>query len=250
MTNRFVFIACHYNMAASIARMLHSIYGQSYANWKLIITDDVSSVDDRARLKATVNQFRSIQNSGSFINDIDKVIVHYNAEKRWETLNVLNMIRQHCAPEDIVCRIDCDDYLCDLDALAIIHSAYEQTGCDALWTMHRWGLSDRNISGSMSDESDPYVHPWVSSHLKTFRARLLNGVNEENFKGETGEYVRRAGDQALYLPVLKNAAKRFFLPRVVYHYHIDEQGGAVYQTDDARFQRDEALFLRSRGFVE
>jgi hypothetical protein len=64
-----------------------------------------------------------------------------------------------------------------------------------------------------------------------------------------GELVRRAGDQALYLPILHNAKKWMYLPRVLYSYTIDEQGGAVYQTDDAKFQKAEADFIRARGYV-
>jgi len=100
----------------------------------------------------------------------------------------------------------------------------------------------------MSPDSDPYKHPWVSSHLKTFRKYLLNNVKDENFRGEDGNYVRRAGDQAIYLPALKNTNKREFIPRCMYHYTINDVPD-TYQTPDARFQRDEALFIRSRGYV-
>lgn len=154
-----------------------------------------------------------------------------------------------CEDEDIICRIDADDWLIDLDALAIINETYNKLGCDALWTAHRWGFSDHNISGPMPPTANPYVHPWVSSHLKTFRKRLLNGVPYQNFLNMNGELVRRAGDQSLYLPVLHNAKHRIFLPRVMYHYSIDEQNGAVYHTDDARFQKAEADFIRNRGYI-
>jgi DhnA family fructose-bisphosphate aldolase class Ia len=37
---------------------------------------------------------------------------------------------------------------------------------------------------------------------------LINDVKDENFRGEDGNYVRRAGDQAIYLPVLSKTKKR------------------------------------------
>jgi len=101
----------------------------------------------------------------------------------------------------------------------------------------------------MDDNADPYRHPWVASHLKTFRKHLIKGVKDENFRGEDGNYIRRAGDQAIYLPVLHKAKRRAFLPRCMYHYTIKDVP-ETYQTNDAVFQRDEALFLRSRGFVQ
>lgn len=242
MTNRFVFVAPMYNASAYVGRMLHSICGQSYENWKLILVDDVSSPEERISEENIITKFQHLYGMGG------KIDVIWNDEKKWEVANVLKGISM-CEDDDIVCRIDADDWLTDLDALAIIDSAYSRQECDILWTAHRWSFSDKNISQAMPNDVDPYAYPWVSSHLKTFKKSLLNDVNDENFRGFDGEYIRRAGDQAIYLPALWKAKKRLFIPRVMYHYTINDVP-ETYQTDDAHFQRDEAQFLRSRGFVE
>lgn len=242
--NKFVFIAPMYEASDTIHRMLHSICGQSYEKWKLILIDDVSSKQHKDKCEAIIQEFSEMV-GGAYADKIDVV---WNEEKKWEVSNVLHGISM-CEDDDIVCRIDADDWLTDLDCLAIINSAYNESSCEALWTAHRWSFSDRNISGPMPSDADPYLHNWVSSHLKTFRKSLLNGVNDENFRGEDGEYIRRAGDQAIYLPVLQNTKKRLFLPRVMYHYTIKDVP-ETYQTNDAIFQRDEALFLRKRGYVK
>jgi len=158
-----------------------------------------------------------------------------------------------CAYNDIICRLDADDFLCDLDALRIINDVYKQTGCDCLWTAHRW-FDDRqvtmqNISGPLPPGADPYKTPWCSSHFKTFRKHLLNGVKDGNFRGKDGEYFKRIGDQALMLPALKNSKKYFYLPLVTYSYRCD-MSPETFQTADAKFQHDEAVFLRQRGYIE
>jgi glycosyltransferase involved in cell wall biosynthesis len=239
MSNRFVFIVPIFNASTTLARMLHSIVGQSYENWKIILIDDVSSEEEQAKCKKILYQFHELfQVTGHAQEKLDKVIWNSQSRgKQWEVSN------------DIICRIDGDDYLCELDALAMINSVYIEAKCDALWTKHRWGMSDKNISADMSQGADPFRHPWVSSHFKTFRKYLLNDVKDVNYRGEDGEYVRRAGDQAIYLPALYRSKKHVFFPRVLYHYNIKDVP-ATYQTDDAKFQRDEALFLRARGFVE
>jgi glycosyltransferase involved in cell wall biosynthesis len=243
--NRFVFVAPMYNASAYLSQMLVSVVGQSYTNWKVILIDDVSDQHEVTKEKEIVESWRYL------INDVRgadaKISVTWNADKKWEVANVLHGISM-CKDNDIVCRIDADDWLTELDALAILASAYEQLGCDCLWTSHRWSFSDKNISGPMPPSADPYRHPWVSSHLKTFRKHLLNSVNDQNFRGEDGNYIRRAGDQAIFLPVLHQAKKRSYLPRCMYHYTIKDIP-ETYQTDDAKFQRDEALFLRERGYV-
>jgi len=244
MNNHFVFIAPMYNASDTLPMMLHSLCGQSYNHWKLILIDDVSSQEHREKSEKTCNEFKLLLNK----KYSDSIINVWNVEKKWEVANVLHGL-SFCNDNDIVCRIDADDWLTDTDSLAIIDSAYQQTGCDILWTAHRWGFSDKNISGPMSQDSNPYKHPWVSSHLKTFRKKLLNDVKDENYRGEDGNYIRRAGDQAIYLPALHNSKKRIFLPRVMYHYTINDVP-ETYQTNDAIFQRDEAVFLRNRGYVK
>lgn len=238
--NRFVFVAPMFNASKTLARLLHSLYGQSYDNWRLVLIDDVSEQSHADACNIILEKFDKLDDS--------KIIDFWNIDKQWEVANVLKGIGQ-CDDNDIICRIDADDWLVELDALAIIDAAYQQTGCEALWTAHRWGFSDKNISNQLPSDADVYRHPWVTSHLKTFRKKLLNGVKDENYRGEDGNYIRRAGDQAIYLPALHNTTKRFFLPRVMYHYTIDDVP-ETYQTSDARFQRDEALFLRERGFVK
>lgn len=239
MDNNFVFVAPMFNASSTLCRMLHSIYGQSYDSWKLILIDDVSSDENRQKCESIIEKFEKITPGRT------KVI--WNETKEWEVSNVLKGISM-CEEDDIVCRIDADDWLTELDCLAIMNYAYNSTGCDIAWSAHRWSFSDKNISGPLSNDADPYKHHWVTSHLKTFRKRLLNDVKDANYRGEDGEYIRRAGDQAIYLPALHNSKNRLFVPRVMYHYTIKDVP-ETYQTKDAKFQRDEALFLRSRGYI-
>lgn len=240
-----------YNASAYVGQMLASIVGQSYSNWKIILIDDVSDREEQVKCNKIIFRYQELL--GHLGHDPTKLQVIWNGDdpkrgKQWEVANVLHGISM-CEDDDIVCRIDADDWLTDLDALAYLNALYNQSGADVLWTAHRWGFTDKNISGPMPADADPYKHPWVSSHLKTFRKRLINGVPYENFTNMNGELVRRAGDQAVYLPILNRASRRGFVPRVMYHYTLDEQGGAVYQTNDAKFQKAEADFIRARGYV-
>jgi glycosyltransferase involved in cell wall biosynthesis len=242
--NNFVFISPMFNASDTLPQMLHSLCGQSYENWRLILIDDVSSKEHREKSEKICNEFKFLLN-GKYS---DRILNVWNVEKKWEVANVLHGLSM-CHDDDVICRIDADDWLTETDCLAIIDSAYQQTNCDILWTAHRWGFSDKNISGPMPQDADPYKHPWVSSHLKTFRKKLLKDVKDENYRGEDGSYIRRAGDQAIYLPALHNSKKRVFIPRVMYHYTINDVP-ETYQTNDAFFQRDEAIFLRNRGYVK
>ena len=237
--NRFVFIMPAYNAQDTIFRTLVSVWNQTHDNWKIIIRDDVST----DKTSDVVDQFVS------YFGVQDKVSIVKNKEKKWEVANILDML-QECESDDIICRLDGDDWLCDSDALSIIDHRYRTLGCEALWTKHRWSFSQMNISGPLPKDADPYKHPWVSSHLKTFRKKLIDNVSDENFRGKDGEYFKRIGDQAVYLPVLHNAKGNWhFEPIVAYHYTID-MNPKTFQSEDAKFQKSEGDFLRYRGFIK
>jgi len=241
VNNRFVVIMPCYNAESTIAQSLLSLLGQSYSNWKLLIRDDMSTDNTRAIIDNFTNVF----------NLQERIIVETNTEKKWEVRNILEMLAwpDHTKEDDIICRLDGDDWLTDLDCFAILNKVYNEREVDVVWTGHRWGFSDNNISGPLPQDADPYKHPWVSSHFKTFRKHMIDNVSEENFKNEKGEYFKRIGDQALYLPVLSNAKGNWhFEPRVMYHYTID-MSQKTFQTEDAIFQKKEAEFLRKRGYI-
>ena len=239
MNNRFVFVMPAFNAEETIGRTLVSVWSQTYPNWKIIIKDDMST--DRTRM--VVDNFKK-----SFGISNEQISYTTNTEKKWEVRNILESLEE-CESNDIICRLDGDDWLCDSDALTIIDHRYRTTGCNVLWTKHRWAFSNHNISAALPRDADPYVHPWVSSHFKTFRKSLIDRVKDENFRGEDGEYFKRIGDQAIYLPVLHQSAGNWhFEPIVAYHYTID-MSPSTFQTDDAKFQKQEGEHLRNRGFV-
>ena len=238
--NRFTFVMPAFNAEDTIAYSISSLMMQNYPNWNLVILDDMSADN-------TVDIIENLCKSHGFSEDKIRLIV--NTEKKWEIQNVLEGLN-HCDDNDIVCRMDGDDWLCDTDALTIINHQYKTKGVSALWTAHRWGFTNKTVSGPLPTEINPYKHPWVSSHLKTFRKSLLNGVKDENYRNSEGEYFKRIGDQVFYLPALYQSAGNWhYEPIIAYHYTIDIKK-ETFQSNDAKFQKSEAEELRSRGFIE
>jgi len=235
--SRFVFVMPAYNAEKTIQQSIMSVIAQSYGDWKIIMRDDMST-DNTVKSSEILRDHLGLQ---------EKIDIQVNSEKKWEVKNVLEMIDQ-CEDNDIICRLDADDWLTDLDVLTILNHRYENEGVDAAWTAHRWSFTHSNISAPLPQDANVYQHPWVSSHFKTFKKSLINGISDENFRGEDGDYFRRIGDQAIYLPILHLAKKRHFEPIVAYHYSI-ELKKETFHTEDAKFQKNEASFLRSRGFV-
>ena len=178
MNNRFVFIVPAYNASETISRCIFSVWFQTHSNWKIIIKDDMSS-------DGTPDLVDEIRNQLGLPKE--KISLHVNTEKKWEIKNIVEALEE-CESNDIVCRLDGDDWLCDCDALTILNHRYNQLKVGAIWTAHRWDYTHQNISGPLPKDADPYRHDWVSSHLKTFRKSLIEEVSDENFRGEDGEY--------------------------------------------------------------
>lgn len=245
VNNHFTFVVPTRNSSATLEQAMASVAYQSYKNWDMIVVDDASTDNTVDKLTEVCAKFN--------IDTDEKVKILQNNERLWEVRNILEALK-YVKPDSIVCRLDLDDYLCDLNALEIINRAYNENELiDAAWCSQRWfgpnGITPNNISGPMPNGVDVYKFPWVSSHLKTFRKRLIEGVRDENFRGQDGEYFKRIGDQAIYLPVLHNAKRYAHLPFVAYAYYCD-MSPATFQSDDAKFQKSEAEYLRHRGYIK
>jgi glycosyltransferase involved in cell wall biosynthesis len=239
--NKFVFITPMRNAHATLEQMLLSVIAQSYQDWRVILVDDASDVSSQEKTKQIVTK------CNAFLQK-EKITLITRESRSWETANVLCALNL-CAENEIACRLDADDWLTDNDVLSIIDNVYATQHCDALWTKHRWGFTTYNISDVLPEHTNPYLHAWVSSHLKTWRVALSQGVNDLNYRNANNEYVKRAGDQAIYLPVLYKAHRKLFLPLCAYHYTIDMRS-ETFTSDDAKFQKAEAEFLRARGYVK
>lgn len=238
----FAFVIPTRNSVNTLKQAVASMAFQSYGRWRAVVVDDCSTDGTADFLVQTVDAF----------GVRDKFTVIRNTERKWEIANTLIALSE-VSPDEIVCRLDLDDYLCDLNALEITAKAYEHfKNVDVVYSKHRWfdeeRLTNFNISAQLPPGADPYVHPWVTSHFKTFRRSLLNGVSDENFRGQDGEYFKRIGDQAFMLPALKNARDWLFLEYPFYAYRCSLKQ-ETFQTDDAKFQAQEAEFLRRRGYV-
>jgi glycosyltransferase involved in cell wall biosynthesis len=238
--NKFSIVMPVRNAELEIARSLYSIWCQTHSNWKIIVVDDASEDNTLAEIKRFQSKFSMTD---------DQLTVITSQTQNYALPNILRAIEE-TDDDDIICHVDGDDWICDMDALSLINMRYEKSPeIQALWTAQRWGFSNYNISGPLAPDADPYTHPWVSSHMKTFRAGLFHDIKDENFRDESGEYFQRVADQAFYLPVLHKAAGNWFYePITAYHYSIDIQKD-TFQSEDAKFQKREVDFLRIRGFI-
>jgi glycosyltransferase involved in cell wall biosynthesis len=229
------FVTACRNIASNAEALVRSVKEQTNSSWVHTIVDDCSTDETHDRLIFLTkddSRFRVIKN-----------------DSRQHALRNIVGVARSFQEDEVVATLDGDDALCNPKTVDILTDAYER-GADVVWTAHRWDTNGMNISGHLPDRVDPYAWPWVSSHLRTFRASLLSRISDENFINHRGEWFKRGYDQALMLPVLHVAERRAFLPEVCYQYNINSASIPSAERNWAEVDQISTVnIVRARGFL-
>jgi glycosyltransferase involved in cell wall biosynthesis len=236
---KVIFIVPLYNAQDHLEDLSESLLEQSNNNWECIFINDMSSDNSLSILKS--------------LSQKDKRFLYIdNKEKKWALRNVIENSKQYENNSDIIIAImDGDDCLCNENTVELLINEYEQDPeVDTVWTAHTWDINSMNISKKLPDDPpvNPYEYPWVSSHLKTFKANLLKNISYSNFKDLNGNWFKRGYDQALYLPLLYKSRKRKYLNEICYLYRINSSSLKIRDWNE-KDQMDTVRLVRSRGLV-
>ena len=242
---QFVFLIPAYNCEKEIQKTLMSVFSQSYSCWRVILIDDVST-DQTTDIAIELVESLGCREKFNFIK---------RNKKYGEVRNTVEEI-QWIEDNEVVVRLDAGDWLTENDTLYFLNQIYQKHNPAVCWTAQRWAYTNYGISKQMSLQPNQsvYEHPWVSSHLKTFRASALKKVNPKNFHDDEGNWIMIACDQAVFLPMMHLAIKDkqplVFLPLVCYHYNIDLDNPDLFTEDRSLKQKQSAEWIRERGYVE
>ena len=252
MSTSFVFVSTAYDCVSAAEQCFKTMYAQSYDRWRLILLDDspTGCVADAVDALAQRLGFSR-----------ERVLTVRNNERVGEVTNTLRAC-ETIDPNEVVVRVDMDDWLVDNDTLAIFDKIYRETGAGCVWAGHRWcdgieTISSKNISGPLpSDGCDVYAElldNWVTSHPKSFRKDLIDAVNPTNFLDENGKTITIACDRAIYCPVLEMSKRmgrpRIFAGIVATHYNLRLSDPDLFSNERSLEQRRSAEFIHKRGFI-
>lgn len=205
--NKFRIITPSYNNEEWIEYNLASILNQTYRNYKVTYIDDASTDSTYEKVKEVVgglpnwNVIRNSKNRGAMYNYFHK----------------LNDYIEH--PEEIVVHLDGDDWLYDETVLEKLNSFYNEKDC---WMTYGGFIvwdgpeAEPTLPYPQSTEHPDFVHKyklyrqdhWRASHLRTYRAFLLQAVKLEDLKSlQDGEYYWHAADLAFQYPCMEMCPK-------------------------------------------
>jgi len=160
----------------------------------------------------------------------DKLRVHVNRERQTALPNLIKAAEMlHPSDEDILVTLDADDWLYDVNTLAIV-AQYYQKNPELLLTHGSW-VGFPNVK--VQTNNAPYTKEefsgnirkiwWRASHLRTFKYKLWKHVKDEDLRDERGCYYESAWDLAMMWPMLEMAGydRIKFIPEKLYVYNME-----------------------------
>lgn len=205
--NRFIVISTVYNKQKWVSFNVNSVKQQSYQNYLAVYGYDESTDDTLKDLETAVygdSRFMVYKNPnpGCFLNCFMGTYQH---------LKKRNLIKS----DDIIIEIDGDDWLVHPFVFSFLNEIYQQ---DHIWMTYGQYIQypAGNVGGHYYLHLEDHVdsqntyrrHAFPYSHLKTYKAFLLDGIDEDDLIDPlTGKYFNAAADFALCMPLVEQAGK-------------------------------------------
>jgi len=195
---------------------IESIAKQKYphALYKIYCIDDCSTDGTADMLDRMVTSLG--------IQDI--TVVHRNKQRKKALYNIWHQI--HALPDHVVVvTVDGDDPLPHKNVLSRL--AYEYQDPNVWLTYGQFQHYPSGMMGHCAPFSEEVIkkrayrkHPWLASHLRTFKAGLFKNIKLEDLISKDNEFYPMTWDQAFMFPMLEMASKGHFrfISEVLYLY--------------------------------
>lgn len=194
------------NCAPYVREAIQSVARQTHPNVHVLFIDDCSDDDTADAAQAALSELLP----GRF------ELVR-NPERVGKACNASTHLRRAAREHDIVAVLDADDFLLDVTVLAQLAHAYRQ-GHDVVWTNYLTDHGRFGGNGPLDRNKSPRAQRWLTSHLFSFRASLLETVPEEYFQHPDGNWLDAACDLAIAYPILDQTRRYQYIPVHAYRY--------------------------------
>jgi glycosyltransferase involved in cell wall biosynthesis len=233
--NKFVIISTVYNKEKWVGFNIHSIKQQSYGNFLAVYGYD-ESVD-----KSIWELYRNIGQDERFkiVANEDKDSQMSNFFHAYNHLKENNLID----PEDIIVEVDADDWLLHCFVLEYLNQAYQNPN-----TWMTYGQYIEYPSGKVGGHFNMHLVdgsqrnvPFAYSHLKTYKAWLLDLVPKEDLiNPETGKYWKTTADFAMCMPMVEMAGIDR-IHRIEEPIYVYNSGDDIYRESSSQLQEQKRV---------
>ena len=238
-STHFVIVVPSYNNEPWVIRNLESITSQNYSNWFLYYIDD-HSTDKTAKLVKKFIKEKNLQSKCQLIR---------NSERKGALANLYAAIHK-VNPTDVIVTVDGDDRFAHSKVLSVLAGAYADK---KVWMTYGnfksdppgWPSNCRPISNKIAKKNCFRKKNFVSSHLRTFYAKLFQLINKKDLFWN-GQFYPMTWDMAIMFPMIEMASKGHFrfIKEVLYIYNV--QNPLMDCRVNAQLQRDLDKEIRSK----
>lgn len=206
-----VVVITSYNNEKYCEKNLHSVFEQTYDNYRVIYVDDCS----------TDNTYRKVKELIAKEGQEERVTLIHNDKRQSKFPNIYHAFHS-CTDHEIIATLDGDDWLSDPFVLEKINKYYQNpdvwlTFGTAIIHPHYVRRSGRAFNdktlkkGTMRDEKN-----FEMSMLRTFYAGLFKQIKLKDFF-HNGKFMPTADDPAFMYPMVEMAPMhQLFIPEVTY----------------------------------
>ena len=210
----FVVVVPSYNNEKYCIGNLESIFNQTYPYFTVYYINDCST-DKTGQQVDDYIKSRKLEH---------KCTVVHNETRKGALANLYNTIIK-IEPHKVVVSVDGDDRLANSHALEVVASVYADknvwmTYGDYVFDPLIWTSNNNYIPESVAKTRGFRSHPWVTSHLRTFYAKLFQNIEKEDLL-LNGQFYQMAWDLAMMFPMLEMASQGHFrfIPQALYIYN-------------------------------
>lgn len=199
-----IIITTFYNAEEYIERCVGSIIGQNYTDFKCYLIDDMSTDTSVDKVK-------------SMIDGDDRFILIVNNEKKYKTLNFVDVLKDESINDnDIIVEIDGDDWLPNSTTLNRIKEVYDDNNVWITNGSFKYATGEMGFSSPQINFDTLRFDRFTASHLRTWRVFLWRHIKDEDHRDSNGKYLSINADLAYMLPMLEMAGQEHykFLPEV------------------------------------
>jgi glycosyltransferase involved in cell wall biosynthesis len=212
---RMVIITPTFNASKYIEKCIQSVITQDYDNYLMVVIDD----------RSTDNTYELAKKYES-----DKIKVIRNTENKGAVRNQIESINNFCERDDIVMFLDGDDSLVnDNQIFHFYNNLYDGTtefSYGSCWSMiDNIPLVSQPYPEQIKKEKKyrQYKFNWNMpyTHLRTFKAYLLENIDENMFKDEKGNWYKAGGDGSIFYTLIEKCQPENIkvVQDIVYNYN-------------------------------
>lgn len=196
---RIVVVSPVYNAKDYVEQCIQSVVSQDYDNYHMYIVDDAST-DNTYEL------------AGKYAGE--RVTVIKNTVNRGAVYNQLSIMREYCGSDDIVMLLDGDDSLVNNNQIFhYYNNLYD--GTTEFTYGSCWSLADNipliaqhypsDVKQQRAYRQHRFNWNMPYTHLRTFKASLLDNVSDDSFKDAQGKWYRAGGDGSVFYALIEQA---------------------------------------------